>query len=264
MTTTQINLLATALLATQAVILFGLAHHNQSKRHLQAFLIFWSGVCLTTFFYYLLAHFSLSISKTWVGLTLDTANNFMLAFCAYALFRGDAFNWSDKFIKIGWGLFLAEIVATITVGVIVPTEDPIWKMFNISPNTLMAAISLLAVGIGLFREPTAHAVRWAALILFGLYAFLQFPGYYFRFVGMTPEAEESNKIISMFLAAGKFSVFIMFIAIPLSITKENEATKFVRSMQILTSLLVVGFTLFVLFFRVFQSVELVTKPLVSG
>lgn len=253
---TTINFVASALLGIQAFVLYSLIGHKDEHRHIQAFLVYWGIVWITIFIYYLLNFVNQTRPVELVGLSLDTISNFSLAFAAYALFKGKEFSWSDKYLRMGYGILPVAIISTITINVLVTSPDIIWRMFYTSPNILMAAACAIAVGIALFKEPIAKVVQWPILIVFIIYAFIQIPSYYFDFIDMSVYSDEPSKIMGMFRAAGKFTLLVLFSAIAISAGEKKKAESFVLSVKLTTWVLTVGFALFVLLFRAIQALNL--------
>lgn len=253
---TTINFIASALLGIQAFVLYSLIGHKDEQRHIQAFLVYWGLVWVTIFIYYLLSFVNQTRPVELLSLSLDTISNFSLAFVAYVLFKGKEFSWSDRYIKMGYGILPVAIIVTITVNALVTSPDIIWRIFYTSPNILMAAACTVAVGIALFKEPAAKAIQWPILIIFIIYAFIQIPSYYFDFIDTSVYSEEPSKIMGMFRAAGKFTLLVLFSAIAISAGEKEKAESFVLSVKLTTWVLTVGFALFVFLFRAIQAIDL--------
>ncbi len=251
----KINFAGATILAIQAFIIFVVAYHRQQSLHLQAFFVHWGIVWLCLFIFYLLDLIYETPALTYVGMSVDTIGNFALAFAAYALFRADQFNWSDRLLIYGYGILPIVIVFNIAVYVLIPNSDIVWIMFYNSPNILMAAGCSIAIGIGLFREPTAKVVRWPLMIVFLTYAFLQIPAYYLDFLKNVPELDASKNAMSVFLASGKFVLIVAFTTMAISNT-EIGSEKFVKTIQIATWILTLGFSLYILLFRLLQALSL--------
>jgi hypothetical protein len=125
-------------------------------------------------------------------------------------------------------------------------------LIYVAPVLLMAQAGLLAIGIGLFVEPTTRAVRFPLLIIFFVYAVLQLPSYMFSVVEEVPNRcweaipQSSNceaiQSIRMYNGAAKIVLFCSFIGIALSTAKLATTKGFVRGTQLIMWLLSIGLT----------------------
>jgi hypothetical protein len=161
------NVLGAGLLAFQAFVLLALAVHFERPRHHSAFLLFWASACTGNFASWLVSRFEFARETKWDDLALDTVINFVLAFAAYALFRGEKFDWGDRHLRTGYAVVPAVALLFVVLDVVVKSEHPVWVLSYTSPNMLMSVGALLAVGAALFREPATRAMRWPVLIIFG-------------------------------------------------------------------------------------------------
>jgi hypothetical protein len=261
---TKINFFAAGLLALQGVILYIIMLHKDQKVHHQAFMLFWAAANIVNFFDWLTTNLTARL-PLWTDLTMDTIENFLFVFAAYCLFRREDFSWRETNLYIGYALLAGAVLLVIMLGVNISDESVFWKLFYVSPNMLMSAAAFLAIGIAFFLEPVTRELRWPLLIIFCIYAVLQFPIYVrFATVGRFtvadlgaaagPFTDAEVQTLRMFLAVGKIALLVAFTAAALSFVGYKAAIV-VKQMRLSTWIFSLGFSIFTMLYRVFSALR---------
>jgi hypothetical protein len=244
-----LNIIGAALLGAQAFVLLALVIHRSEPAYRVAFFLCWGIYQVINIIFYVFRILP-NYPPNSICVPLDTVANVFPLLAAYSLFSQDKFTW--RLIFVGAALIPAPAILFTLPYVLSSPNSELWKLICVAPNLLMAQAGLLAVGIGIFIEPTTRSVRVPLLIIFFVYAVLQLPSYMFSVVDDVPNRcweaipQASNceavQIIRTYNGVAKIVLFCSFIIIALSAAKVATTKSFVRGMQLIMWLLSIGLT----------------------
>jgi hypothetical protein len=201
--TDTINLLIGAFMGICCMIAFARIHTTDAKGD-AAFTFFWG-----VWWWVILIVFALLHSAhvpDWLIQSVDMLGNASLFVAAYALYRGNSFEYlSPAVVQIATATAIL-IVLSILGGLLGPSQSVDWQVFTTAPSQILATTAFIALGIaGGVRFP---AFRVSIYVLCGIYAILQVPAYHAVFIEPVEHSPGTAEFWKWCLAAGKVAFAI--------------------------------------------------------
>ena len=197
--TDTINLLLGAFMGICCMIVFARIHNSPAAKGDAGFTLFWGvwwWVILVVF-----AMFHFARAPDWVIQCVDMVGNISLFVAAYALYKGQTFEYGAPEVihLIVAGAIL--IVVSALGGLLGPPQSIDWQVFATAPSQVLATTAFIVLGIaGGERFP---AFRVSIYVLCGIYAILQVPAYHAVFIEPIEHSRGTADFWKWSLAAGK-------------------------------------------------------------
>jgi hypothetical protein len=202
-----INLLLGAFMGICCMIAFACIHaalgapkvaESKVKKGDAPFALFWGIWWWVILIVFALFHFARV--PDWIIQCVDMVGNASLFVAAYALYQGDAFEYSSTVVHIVIAALILIVLSALG-GLLGPAESVDWQVFATAPSLVLATTAFIALGVaGGERFPD---FRFPIYVLCGIYAILQVPAYHAVFIEPVEHSPGTAEFWKWCLAAGK-------------------------------------------------------------